>query len=322
MFLRMMVFVSYAFVHFQAMSSELYVLGPGSLGLALGCFWSKANHDVNLIGKKPLDKQYVDVVCRHEKGVDSQLVRFKSATQLDKGSIDTLVVATKAYDTVEALKSVQHALHDDTVIILYQNGYGQHQGVQALLPHHTVYQAVTTMTAVRQGPLLVDYSSKGGTFMGLLQGQPAIDIEQRLLSADLPIRYVDSIFQPLWTKLFYNLVINTLCGVHNIPMGELNSNAQIAAIKDQMIDEFFMLVDKVDLPVNKETLVEGLNSLIERAASHSPSMRQDLSSHKKTEVDYISGYILLRARDANVSMPTIQKVHDQLKALEENGYQH
>lgn len=56
--------------------------------------------------------------------------------------------------------------------------------------------------------------------------------------------------------------------------------------------------------------------VVECTAQNYSSMQQDLAHHRKTEVDYITGYLLQQAEKQGIDLPQHRELYQQVKALE------
>lgn len=69
-----------------------------------------------------------------------------------------------------------------------------------------------------------------------------------------------------------------------------------------------------------ESLLSYVNDVIQNTADNISSLLQDLRSQRHTEIDYITGYLLRRARSHGMSLPENTQLYDLIKR-KENEYE-
>jgi 2-dehydropantoate 2-reductase len=221
--------------------------------------------------------------------------------------IDKLIVCTKSYQTLQAIESVRHHINDNAIILLLQNGMGQHEKVAQLLPKQYVLAGTTT-----QGALLVDtrsvkHTGAGSALFGYwrIEQQKDISHHQQVFSqlAAIGMQYHQHIQQVLWDKLAVNCVINPLTAIYNCRNGALNE-------KDNILKHAANLANEVDLVSQALGFYNHANSTLKRAlevahltAQNYSSMQQDIKHQRKTEITYINGYLQAQAQQLNINCP-------------------
>jgi 2-dehydropantoate 2-reductase len=99
----------------------------------------------------------------------------------------------------------------------------------------------------------------------------------------------------LLAKVVFNSVVNTLCTLFEITMGEFAAYPGADELSRQLIDEAYDVCER-DGVTMLNTRAEELASVnyVSKVANplHYPSMYQDMSHNRPTEVDYINGYLV------------------------------
>ena len=108
------------------------MLGAGAIGSLYGAKLA-ANNDVTLIGRP----EHVAAINAHGlriEGLESQIVRVRAATAIDKLGQDALVLlTTKVPDNPAAAASLAPLVRSDTTILSLQNGLGTEDIVRVAL---------------------------------------------------------------------------------------------------------------------------------------------------------------------------------------------
>lgn len=101
-------------------------------------------------------------------------------------------------------------------------------------------------------------------------------------------------------KIIFNSVVNTICTMYQITMGQFISYPGAMDMARQLIDEAYDACERAGkqlIQTRQATLDEV--DYVSRVSNplHYPSMYQDMSRGRRTEVDYINGYIARLGRE-------------------------
>ncbi len=95
------------------------------------------------------------------------------------------------------------------------------------------------------------------------------------------------------SKVVFNAVTNTLCTMFEMQMGQFIEYDGVRAMSEQLFNEAFDACERAGIHLI-ETRQQETDSVITVSKAykyHYPSMYQDFSKGRPTEVDYINGYI-------------------------------
>ena len=99
----------------------------------------------------------------------------------------------------------------------------------------------------------------------------------------------------LMAKVVFNSVVNTLCTMFEMTMGEYADYSGSDEMSRQLIDEAYDVCERAGVQM-LNTRQEELDSVnyVSKVANplHYPSMYQDMHNYRPTEVDYINGYLV------------------------------
>lgn len=95
------------------------------------------------------------------------------------------------------------------------------------------------------------------------------------------------------SKVVFNAVCNTLCTMFEIQMGEFIQYPGVREMAKQLFDEAFDACERagIELIETRQAEVDSVITVSKAYQYHYPSMYQDFSKGRPTEVDYINGYI-------------------------------
>jgi 2-dehydropantoate 2-reductase len=109
----------------------------------------------------------------------------------------------------------------------------------------------------------------------------------------------DNFMGTLMAKVVFNSVVNTLCTMFEIQMGQYASFAKADELSRQLIDEAYDVCERagIQLVSTRQEELDSINYVSKVGNPHHyPSMYQDMSHNRPVEVDYINGYIVKLGR--------------------------
>ncbi len=300
------------------MINTWHILGAGSIGGLFACHLSLVGQRVSLILKdeqsqllfeqSPASLSEGDVFHRPALG-------FELAAQ--GGSIDRLLIATKAPQTLEAFVSVQHRLTADCTIVILQNGMGIYEQLALLHPPEIIYCALSTEGVYQQQRFQWVHAGRGETLIGQPQSGAGIEPVQTLFETQLSCQWSDAIKQAQLKKLAVNCAINGLTALHNCRNGELISKPEIHSSFKQLCDEIsrgYQTLGEADLA---KSVYKDAVKVVDSTADNYSSTQQDIQRGNKTEIDYINGYFCELMQPLGFDCKHNRNLWQQVRALED-----
>lgn len=222
------------------------------------------------------------------------------------------IVATKSEHTRGAIEAVAGVLGDAAVASV-QNGLGNEEVLAAVVPR--VVRGTTLVAGAVVEPGVVRYDATGGTWLGPFEPQPARADEVALLAglidrSGLPAVGLADARGAQWTKLLFNAGTNAIGAVTGLTIGQVGATEAVRRLVGQVIDEGRRVAAAEGVVLDADPQVM-LDDAIERAYGHRASMLQDVSAHRRTEVDVLNGGIAAAGRAAGIATP----LNDALVAL-------
>lgn len=226
-----------------------------------------------------------------------------------------LLVTTKAIDSESALAPWLAGDGSGQLVLLLQNGMGVAERLRQHWPQLRIWQAVTTAGAWRDDAGTLHVVSEGETRTGLFDDAGAAVLDANvaaLFTAGLLLPAAD-IRTVLWQKLAVNALINPLTALHGCRNGELATRADTRQLLPALARE----VDAVARAegVSLDTLALA-TAVMQQTAGNYSSMNRDFFHHRRSELDFITGYLLTRAGQHGIAVPLHRQLYAALKARE------
>lgn len=229
---------------------------------------------------------------------------------------DLLLVTLKAWQVSTAVKNLARELPASSPIVLIHNGMGTLDELKNL--EQPLLVGLTTQAARRDGNLII-HVANGTTHLG-----PANEKAQQhseladILHAALPdVAWHNDLGTASWKKLAVNCVINPLTALYDCPNGDLVKYPDEVAL---VCAEVAAVMQREGHHATAEDLLFYVWQIIESTAGNISSMLQDIRAQRHTEADYITGYLLRRARAHGISVPENARLYELIKR-KENEYE-
>ncbi|MCJ1464107.1 2-dehydropantoate 2-reductase (Ketopantoate reductase) (KPA reductase) (KPR) [Pseudocyphellaria aurata] len=326
--------------------SPIYILGLGNIGKLVAHALASSHPappQVTLLLHRPGLATQWDEAGRHidvvTKGVSDSRGGFQIEETLgdESGFIKHLIVATKTYTTVPALKPLRHRLSDKSTMLFLQNGMGTIEEVTDGLfanpsarPHFLA--GVVSHGVYKNRPFSVTHAGMGDITLG--EVHPSHGPKDSSVESETPMgqsKYLLSclsaapvlsasvvlpadLLQKQLEKLAINAIINPLTVIFDCLNGELFNRPPIRALIRALMAEILCVLRSI-MDSSSTTLVEkqeaearfsleGLIKIVENAAvktaQNISSMRQDVRAGRLTEINYINGYIVKRGTEQGI----------------------
>ncbi|WP_339105489.1 ketopantoate reductase family protein [Haloterrigena salinisoli] len=282
---------------------EIVVFGAGSLGsLVGGALARDPTHDVTLVGRDP----HVGAV--RESGLELsghiEATVTPSATTDGRGlAADLAIVAVKAFDTASAAETL--ATGDYEAVLSLQNGMGNEETLAARL-EAPVLAGTASYGAILHAPGRVECTGIGELVLGARNGgrsDRADRIGSAFAAAGLETTVADDMPRRLWEKLAVNAGIN--------PVTALARTDNAAVLEAEGSDlargaarETARVARACDVGLSNREALAALEAVASDTAANTSSMHQDVRAERRTEIDAINGYVVDRASEQGLEVPT------------------
>lgn len=221
------------------------------------------------------------------------------------GHPDVWIVFKKQMQLADELKRDAPLFHDDQYVFAAMNGMGHFEKLNDYFPKDHIIGGTAMIATVLNGPGSVDFMGPvGSETMHMSNYAGKMDATTKQVMADFqaaglgPV-WSDNFMGMCLSKVVFNAVTNSLCTMFEIQMGQFITYPGVRDMATQMFNEAYDACERAGIKLI-ETRQEEIDSVetVSRAYKyHYPSMYQDFSKGRPTEVDYINGYIAKIGRE-------------------------
>ncbi len=301
------------------------IVGQGAIGLLCYHRFSlatlgKSNHSVSLLPSAPSEYSHYYFRETNSK-TESFPLSIAGRTELTNAQV--IVICVKSYQVKTALHSIHSLISDNAFIILTHNGLGTFEEISHLLkPTQCLLTLLLTQGARKISDYHIEHTGMGDTDLGLIFGQLTATKQDQLVDYFQQglhqVYWQENIQQAQWKKLAINCVINPLTALGNIPNGHINKHVYQEKVR-QLISEVVHVAAKEEVTLSESSLLKLINNVAHNTENNTSSMRADIMANRRTEIDYINGYVHRLGEKHQLATPNNTQLWLDIKALE-NGF--
>ena len=297
---------------------KIAVMGAGAVGCYFGAMLARAGNLVTLIGRS----QHVEAVRRHGLLLEHRDFRDHvqvSATTDAVGVVDADIVlfCVKSADTEVAGRLIAPPLKHGAVVLCLQNGVDNADRLQTTIDQ-TAVPAIVYVAAEMAGPGHVKHHGRGELIIGA--SPSSASIAATFSQAGAPTAVSDKVADELWVKLITNCAYNALSAVAQLPYGRLSKVNGVTEVVRSVVRECTEVASALGIVV-PEKISETVLALAGSMPDQYSSTAQDLARGKKTEIDYLNGYVVRKGEELSIPTPANRTLLVMVKLLEEKARQ-
>jgi len=322
---------------------KLAVLGVGAIGSNIGAYLTRAGRDITLIDMWPAHVEEMKRVGLKVTAQDEEFtVKVKAVHLADVCSLheqfDAVFLSVKSYDSVWAAKFIEPYLKPAGVLVPAQNSINE-DWVAPIIGYTRTIGCVVTLGAGLYEPghvLRTSLPSRPSFALGELNGMmtPRVQELVKALAPAGPTHATANLWGDRWAKLTVNSMANALAGITGMNGGEMRASPDVFPITVKIAGEVLTVAEALGVQVEP---VGGIPAKAYLDAAHGvgreevhskwvergrilgagrPSLLQDVMKGRRTEVDYLNGYVVRKGREVGVPTPMNQAVVEVAKRIE------
>jgi 2-dehydropantoate 2-reductase len=241
---------------------------------------------------------------------------------------EAALLVMKATGVVEAARETLPWLEPQGVVVTCQNGIVE-DAVAEVVGRERVIAGIIGWGGTMHGPGRVERTGPGAIHLGELDGRITGRVEElaRILRLTGPVVVTANIRGARWAKLAINCTITTLGALTGQTLGEMLGSRPVRdaflTLYREVIDTAEALGIKLEkiaanpgllyLPKDAGPLKRWTKDLLARVVGRKygklkSSSLQSLERGKKTEIDFLNGYVVGQAHQAGVPVPANEVV--------------
>ena len=324
------------------MAMRIGIIGAGAIGSVVGGMLTKAGHDVTLIDQWP---EHIETMrksgLRLSGTCGDHTIRVKALHIYEAQAIsepfDAVFISVKSYDTEWATSlGIQYLKKPNGVVVDFQNGINDER-VAAIAGRERTLGSVITIGAGMYEPGHAMRTDTGaiGFKIGELDGKDTERARElaKIMSDVAVTKVTTNLFGERWSKLTVNCMANPLAGLSGLGTAEVRTRPEPRLIAIYVGGEVVKVgracgyevepiygiasqrfVDAYEgrglAEVEADVAAEGA-----RRGGGRPSLLQDVMRGRRTEIDYLNGYVCQQGRRVGVKTPINDAVVAAVKSF-------
>ncbi len=294
------------------------VIGTGAIGGYYGAKLAHSGQEVHFLLHK--DYEYVKKNGLQVDSCDGSFhlsdVNAYSSTQ-DMPTCDVVFVCLKSVNNHLLAELLPPLLHQDTLVVLIQNGIGLEADVQKMFPRLELAAGLAFICSAKTEPGHINHQCYGYINIGNyschneeLMNQLIRDFKKANVDANL-VEYHEA----RWKKAVWNMPFNGMTVALNTRTDLLLKNpSTFKLIKEQMLEVIHTAQQMgVNIPMSfADKMIQNTLDM----TPYSPSMKLDYDYYRPMEIYYLYTRPLEEARKHGLQMPKLEMLEAELQFLE------
>jgi 2-dehydropantoate 2-reductase len=306
------------------------VFGAGAIGCVVGGLLTKAGHDVTLVDQWP---EHVETMKRRGLKLSGtcgdHLIPVKAMHIHELQGVSTpfeaIFVAVKSYDTEWAAQmALAYLARPDGVVVDFQNGINDER-VAAVVGKDRCLGCVITIGAgmYEAGHAMRTDSGSVGFKIGEHDGRdtPRAQALARVMNDVAGTKVTRNLWGERWSKLAVNCMANPLAGLSGLGSAEVRTAPvprriaihvcaeviQVGRAAGYEVEPIYGIEAQrfVDAAKGKglEAVEADMAASVKFLTGGRPSMLQDVMKGRRTEIDYLNGFVAAEGGRAGIPTP-------------------
>jgi 2-dehydropantoate 2-reductase len=312
------------------MGAKIGIIGAGAIGSVVGGLLTKAGHDVTLIDQWP---EHVEAMKRNGLRLSGtcgdHLIPVKALhvheAQLVTEPFDVVFIAVKSYDTEWATQlGLAYLSQPAGAIVDFQNGINDERVARLAGKERTLGCVITIGAGLYEpGHAMRTDTGAIGFKIGEHDGSDSRRARDlvRIMNDVAPSKVTTNLWGERWSKLAVNCMANPLAGLSGLGSAELRTEPEPQRIAIHVAAEVIVVGRALGhsieplFSIDAQRFVDaaagrGLAQLQADLAAGAknlsggrPSFLQDVMRGRRTEIDYLNGYVSEQGRRLGVKTP-------------------
>jgi len=309
----------------KAKWNRIAVVGAGAMGSLFGGLLAEGGLEVHLID---VWREHIEAIKNRGLKITGEggerFVKLGATVDPQEvGTVDVVLVQTKARHNAEAMQKARCLFDDDTVAISFQNGLGNEEVIAEIVGKGKVLGGETAQGSGVVEPGVIRHAGNLPSHIGELQGgisERVGIIAEVFTNAGLETVPSSDIMKDIWKKLMANIGINAMSALCNFRVGEIFDTPETKETILEALDEAALVAEAEGVEVNVDETKEVLYKITGKGGtgSNRSGMLVDVLNKKKTEIDFINGAIVRLGKKHGIPTPVNKTLTAAVKGLERN----
>jgi 2-dehydropantoate 2-reductase len=295
---------------------KVVVAGAGTIGSLFAAHLARVA-DVGVLTRRADHARVLNEEGLRVSGRSDFTARVRAATDAaELGDAELVIVACKGGD-LESLAASLAGHFAGATVMTTQNGLGA-EDIVAAQGDWPLLSSVTFMSGTRHDDAHVEYVLDTATWIGPYRGTTADHAEAvaaLIRTAGLEAEAFDDLRPAQWSKLVFNATVNTVAALTGLPHDFHFAQGMLGELVHGLVDEGKAVAAAAGVELREDPWEMNVHAT-QRGHAHHPSMLEDVSARRPTEIDAITGSLVREAQRHGVPVPLHTAIYSLVKAKE------
>ena len=236
----------------------------------------------------------------------------------DMPKCDVVIVGLKTTNNHLLPQLLTPLLHQDTVVVLIQNGIGVEADVQQMFPDVQLVAGLAFICSAKTEPGRVNHQCYGSINLA------NYSCRDEAVFAAILNDFVDAGIQAgsvpydeaRWKKAVWNMPFNGMTVALNTQTDLLLKNPATRQLIRDLMGEVVGAARHQGITGLDESFIEKMIDMTDHMTPYSPSMKLDFDFHREMEIHYLYSRPIQIAHEAGYPMPKLEMLEAELKFLQ------
>ncbi len=309
---------------------DVVVYGTGAIGSVIATFLqdhnlSKAEEqrkNIKLVGRERIFRKIkengLSYIPYDENNEKIHTEGYELYTNIkDIKSADLIFLTMKAHNLKESLDTADHLLKNNPYVFITMNGLGLKDIIKDYVDEEKIIECIVNYPSHLEGNTVKNSGGNSNFMVKETENPPVDKLIGSLFNQDkFDIRIVNDFYLKQWKKAIMNIGMNGISAITMMKVGEVLERKTLGRIIKHLIREAIKVANKEGIEFD-EDMIEYFWKFAGRDPTHKTSTLQDIERDKPTEVEFMNGYIVKRAKDFNLEMPANRAIFTLMRLVEE-----
>lgn len=299
------------------MGLKYAVIGTGAIGGFYGGKLAKAGNEVHFLFRSDFEQVKKNGLQIHSVDGDFLVKPVHAYHSTDDMPVcDVILVGLKTTANHQLASLLKPILHENSLVVLIQNGLGVEEKLAEELPHTNIAGGLAFICSQKNSPGIISHLDLGRINLGLYRGNKE-QLEQvctDFCKAGVDAHVAESLGYARWHKLVWNVPFNGMCVVLNSNTDHLMEDESIRELSHDMMQEVVEAAQKCGYNLDNDLPHKMINMTM-KMEPYAPSMKLDFDNKRALEVEAIYSAPVKAAQKAGYKMKKVAMLEQQLKFI-------
>lgn len=293
------------------------LIGLGAVGSPLADhLWKEYGDDFALLSSEDFLHTLKDIYINGEAFTPKI---FTKKEQLEK-KIGIVFICVKNYHVESIAEFLKTMIDDETIIVPLQNGVYSFDYFSQQFPNNFILEGFAQGPNTQILKNIYVYQKPGVFHIGTSDknkdefGHKAYEI---MKAAGVDCYYDENIRHEVWKKLMLNTAGNAITALTDIDYCMFKDSPEVQHLCRETMKEYETVANSYGLDLTDEDIEDVMKYYLSFKVSKHTSMLEDVLNKRKTENDYIAGYISRLADEKGIEVPHIKMLFELVRVKEE-----